>query len=310
MTEEGVAKKGSYWLKAATIVVVAVGGFVILGPFVGGFLAYPFYDGTPMSFLEDLSNPMGKENMKVLSYVVQAGATFIGLGVVPAYYWRRATGVPLTKMFAGPRIDIVDVVLVGAIVIFFMGFNSIFIEWNSKVDLPDFMSGLERWARTTEDMATELTKYLTEFSNPGQFILGFFVIAVLASFSEELVFRGMLQPTLQRATGNVHAGIWISAILFSCMHLQLYGFVPRVFLGALFGYMYYWSGNLLVPMIGHFVNNGLQVVMIYLNQTEVTALDLESPEALPWPVVIGFTVITVALLWFYKKRQALKTLPA
>ena len=262
-----------------------------------------------MSFLEDLSSPMGKENMKVLSYVVQAGATFIGLGLVPLYYWRRSTGERLTKLFDGPRIDIIDVALVSAIVIFFMGFNSIFIEWNSKMDLPDFMGGLERWARATEDTAMELTKYLTQFSNPGQFILGFFVIAVLASFSEELVFRGMLQPTLQRAAGNVHAGIWISAILFSCMHLQLYGFVPRVFLGALFGYLYYWSGNLLVPMIGHFVNNGLQVVVIYLNQAEVTALDLESPEALPWPVIIGFTVLTIALLWFYRKRQAHKTLP-
>src|SRR5688572_32238092 len=121
MTEEGVAKKQSHWLKAIAILAVALGGFVILGPFVGAFLAYPFYDGTPMSFLEDLSNPMGKENMKVLSYVVQAGATFVGLGLVPLYYWRRSTGEPLTKMFNGPRIDIIDVALVSAIVIFFMG---------------------------------------------------------------------------------------------------------------------------------------------------------------------------------------------
>jgi membrane protease YdiL (CAAX protease family) len=307
MTEEGQAGRGTYWLKALTIIVVALFGFMFIGPVIGTFLALPLYDGSVLTFMDDLTNPFGKENMKLIHYIVQGSATFIGLAVVPALYWRKSSGQPLAKLLAGPRVTVVDAGIVMGIVVFFMGFNSIVIEWNANIDLPDFLGSFESFARQTEDTATALTKYLTEFSTVGQFVVGFVVIAVLAGIGEELVFRGMLQPTLQKATGNIHAAIWISAILFSCLHLQFYGFVPRVFLGALFGYLYFWSGNLLVPMFAHFVNNGFSVIMIYMNKTELAGVDLENPEAAPWPVATGFTLVTIALLWYFKKRQAIKT---
>jgi len=306
MTGESAVGK-SHWLKAATILVVALVGFMFIGPVVGTFLALPLYDGSVLSFMDDLVNPFGKENMKLIHYIIQGSATFIGLALVPALYWSKSTGQSLRRLISGPPVSVLDVGLVTAIVISFMGFNSIIIEWNANVNLPDFLGSFEAFARETEDTATALTKYLTEFSNIGQFIAGFIVIAVLAGIGEELVFRGMLQPALQKATGNIHAAIWISAILFSCLHLQFYGFVPRVFLGALFGYLYFWSGNLLIPMIAHFVNNGFGVAMIYMNQTELAGVDLENPVAAPWPIVASLTVITIALLWFFKNRQATKT---
>jgi len=116
-----------------------------------------------------------------------------------------------------------------------------------------------------------------------------------------LVFRGMLQPQLLRATKNIHVAIWTTAILFSAFHLQFFGFVPRMLLGALFGYLYYWSGNLLMPMFAHFVNNGFSVLMLYLNQKSVIDMDMESTEAAPWPAVIIFTLIAGAMLYYYKK---------
>lgn len=307
MMEEGHAATGSPWLRALTILVVALFGFMFIGPIVGFFLALPFYEGTPFTFMDDMVDPFGKENMKLVLYIVQAGATFVGLALIPGFYWYRSTGRSLMTLFKGPRITLIDIGLVTGIVIFFMGFNSIFIEWNSHVDLPDVFGGFESWARETEDKATALTKYLTEFSNVGQFITGFIVIAVLAALGEELVFRGMLQPALQKATGNIHAAIWISAILFSSLHLQFYGFVPRVLLGALFGYLYFWSGNLLVPMIAHFVNNAFSVVMIYLNQKEILGIDLENPVAPSWPVVVVFTMLTFALLFYFRKYQSNKS---
>jgi hypothetical protein len=183
----------------------------------------------------------------------------------------------------------------------FMATNSIFIDWNAHLSFPESMKGFEDWARSYEDRAEELTKYMTQFSSTGEFLFAFLVIGILPAFGEELVFRGMLQPQLFRATKNIHIAIWTTAILFSAFHLQFFGFVPRMLLGALFGYLYYWSGNLLMPMFAHFVNNGFSVLMIYLNQKGVVDMDMESTETAPWSAVIIFTLIAGAMLYYFKK---------
>jgi hypothetical protein len=88
--------------------------------------------------------------------------------------------------------------------------------------------------------------------------------------------------------------------MFSAFHLQFFGFVPRMLLGALFGYLYYWSGNLLMPIFAHFINNGFSVLMLYLNQLGVVDIDIDSTETAPWPAVVGFTVLGIALLYYFK----------
>ena len=298
---EGYAAKQDYWLRVLAIIGVSLFGFIFIGPIVGFFLALPFYEGNLFSFMDDMVNPFGNDNMRVVLYIVQGGATFVGLTLVPAFYWWRTTRTSLVSFVDKPSISWMDVGLVVAIVIVFMGVNSVFIEWNAKVDLPDAAGGFERWARDTEDKATELTKFLTEFSSVGQFFLGFVVIALLASIGEEFVFRGLLQPALHKATGNIHVAIWVAAILFSTLHMQFYGFIPRVFLGALFGYLYFWSGNLLIPMLAHFTNNGFSVMMIYFNQKELAGVDLENPEAAPWYVALVCAILTGLLLYYFKK---------
>ncbi|NBW38821.1 MAG: CPBP family intramembrane metalloprotease [Cytophagia bacterium] len=83
--------------------------------------------------------------------------------------------------------------------------------------------------------------------------------------------------------------------------------IPRMLLGALFGYLYYWSGNLWVAILAHFVNNGFSVVMLYLYQQRVSELDMNSTEAAPWPVVGGATIFSIALLYIFKKQVSTTT---
>jgi membrane protease YdiL (CAAX protease family) len=86
--------------------------------------------------------------------------------------------------------------------------------------------------------------------------------------------------------------------------MQFFGFVPRVLLGALFGYLYVWSGNLLLPIIAHFVNNGFSVLMMYLYQKGMIATDMvDSTEAAPWPVVLSFTIVFAGLVHYFKKHH-------
>jgi hypothetical protein len=92
--------------------------------------------------------------------------------------------------------------------------------------------------------------------------------------------------------------------------MQFFGFVPRVFLGALFGYLYFWSGNLLVPMFAHFINNAFSVLMIYLHQKALLDIDPVETESAPWPVVLGSAVLTAFLLYYFRKINYVKTQPA
>ena len=132
-------------------------------------------------------------------------------------------------------------------------------EWNANLSFPDFMSGFERWAKEEEDRLAKITSLITAIDSVPELLLGILVIALLPAIGEELVFRGMIQQELWRGSRNIHLAIWTSAFIFSAIHVQFFGFIPRLLLGALFGYLYYWSGNLLIPMFSHFFNNAFAV---------------------------------------------------
>lgn len=275
-------------------------GFVILGPLIGIFLALPFYENGFLDLIEKLENPTAHPEIKIALTILQGSATFIGLAVIPALYLKGIERKSVFILFSKKDFYPIMAAVTALLVISFMITNSVFIDWNYHLSFPEFLKGFEKWAREYENRAEQLTKFFTQFNTTGEFLVGLLVIAVLPAMGEELVFRGMLQNELYRASKNHHIAIWTSAILFSAFHMQFFGFVPRMLLGALFGYLYVWSGNLLMPIIAHFVNNGFSVLMLYLSKLKITDMDMESPEAAPLPAILIFTAIFGALLLYYK----------
>jgi membrane protease YdiL (CAAX protease family) len=294
------ARQASPWAVAFTVLMTTVMSFLLVGPFIGAIIAYALYDGDIgfMDFLAEMADPVGKENLKMLLMLMQGSATLIGLAIIPPIVWQAMTRKRVFNLVKYPPVKPVHLLLVFGILLFFSGLNSVFIEWNVNVDLPD--GAFEKWAREFEDRAMETTKYLTSFSNVGQYLVAVLVIAVFAGIGEELVFRGILQNELQRSFRNHHAAIWVAAIIFSVFHVQFYGLVPRILLGALFGYLYYWSGNLMVPIFAHFVNNFFAVSMIYFGMTELPGLETENPTSPPWYAVLISTAICGALIYYYR----------
>lgn len=291
----------SPWISVLLIFLTSMAGFIIIGPLIGMLVAIPFIEGSITDFILNVSDPIDHPEVKTPLFILQGCATFFGLIVVPALYlFSIEKKNPFQLVNQKPVYGLMMLITAG-IVIFFMAINSIFIEWNANITLPESLKAFERWAREKEDMAMQITTFLTKFDSIGEFILAFVVIAILPGIGEELVFRGLLQPELHRATKNIHLAIWISAIMFSAIHMQFFGFLPRVLLGALFGYLYYWSGDLRISMFAHFINNGFSVLMMYLNQLGVVDMDLETPEAAPWPAVVGFAILTFVLLAYLKK---------
>lgn len=280
-------------------------GFAFIGPMIGSMLAIPFFDGGMMEFLEALTNPMGKQGIKIPLIIVQGASTFVGLIVVPLLLL-RAQKKSVSYFVKSTTSHSILYLLAAIITISFMVVDSVIIEWNTNLHFPDafpqFLKNFESWAHTMEDRAAELTSFLTNFENTGQLYMILFIVAVLPAIGEELVFRGLLQPEVQRLTNNPHIAIWVSAIIFSAFHLQFFGFFPRMLLGALFGYFYYWSGSLWVSILAHFVNNAFSVLLLYFYQKGATDLDVNSTESAPIGLVLGATFVTFILLYFFKKQ--------
>lgn len=291
----------SVWLVLPLVLIAAIFGLSI-GAFVGTELSSLLYQGEG-NFMEKMSRPT--TDMKILLMFVQGLTSLIGFLVVPYFTWKALSKKNFSHLQKNP-FKIVSLIFVVAIVVSFAITDSAIIKWNEGIHFPDFfpdfLKSFEKWARTQENQLAELSKMLTKFNSVGEFLIAFIVIVFLAGVCEEFLFRGIVQTELFRGTGNIHLSIWIAAILFSAIHVQFFGFVPRLLLGAMFGYLYYWSGNLIVPMFAHFVNNGFSILMIYLYQLKVIDTNIDTPEAAPWPAIIVFACLTGLLLYYFKKK--------
>ena len=191
--------------------------------------------------------------------------------------------------------------LSGILIVLIMPANSVIINWNASFNFPDSMQGFENWAKAKETEAAELTKLLAKFGSISELLVGLLVIAVIPAIGEELVFRGVIQRQLHRWSGNAHVAVWVAAIIFGAIHVQFFGFLPRTILGALFGYLYIWSGRISVPIVAHFVNNGFTVFLLYLQQNKIVNFNIESTDSMPlYTVVISVMLSAAAMYYLYQ----------
>ena len=135
------------------------------------------------------------------------------------------------------------------------------IKLNSEIHLPESMTSLEAVLRALESNAEATVNALLGANTPGNLIVNILIVGIFAGFSEELFFRGALQRILASSKMSVHVAIWVSAFIFSAMHFQFFGFIPRMLLGAAFGYLLFWSGSVWLPMLIHALNNSIYVVL-------------------------------------------------
>jgi len=232
----------------------------------------------------------------LLTQAVFSIICFFGASLLVIYYVLK-----LDLKFFFKRIELKDFLLLLGITFSFLVVLSAVGEWNMNLDFPD--SAFEEWAKSTEETLKVFTEHLTNFESPIHFLIALIVIAVIPGVSEELLFRGLLQNSFKKITRNPHLAIWVSAIILGVIHLQFYGVFPRIFLGALFGYLYFWSGNLSIAILGHVINNSIGVTLFYLYQQGTMDISPEKMEqSAPWPALLIFGIACIFLLrYFYLK---------
>lgn len=184
--------------------------------------------------------------------------------------------------------------------------NSLVNYWNMHLELPD-LGGFQEWAMGEEKSRQLLTDYMTNFNTSWELLLGVVVIALIPGVTEEFLFRGIVQNKIRAVSQSPHLAIWLSAIIFSAIHIQFFGFFPRLLLGALFGYLYYFSANLWVPILAHFVNNLVTLLAIHWYKTGRLDVDVQSEMRPAYSVAMLSLIITGALLYsFYRYYQQTK----
>lgn len=272
---------------------------LFFGNFIGALIVV-LLNGFSQETLDILQNPTGHPEAQSIILILQATGAIFSLLIAPIVHIVLVDKKPVSDLFNTKNLYNVPLIVIFFLTLALIVANSVVIEWNLEVDYSWISPAFEQWARGMEQQLEELTRLLTNFDTFGGFLVGFIVIAIIPGIGEELVFRGLVQPKLQVITKNPHLAIWLTAFLFSAIHFQFYGFFPRVLLGALFGYIYYWSGNLIYPMVAHFINNGFTLLMLYMYQERVTDFDIESVESVPLPTVMLALAIGTGLLFYFR----------
>ncbi len=225
-----------------------------------------------------------------------------GMFIVPALFFAKLESRRWTEYLALQKTALSLILLA----VFIMLSSGPLLEWtvqvNKSMRLPAFLKDLEDWMRLKEQEMEVMTRMLLKMDSIPLLLVNLLMLAVIPAIGEEFIFRGCLQRIFVRWTGNKHAAIWIAAIIFSTIHFQFYGFIPRMLLGALFGYFLVWSGSMWIPVLGHFMNNSVAVITAYIYQRKNISLDkLDEPGSVSWWVYIVCLLLTVMLLWqFYR----------
>ena len=243
------------------------------------------------------------ESLKWLQFL-QTIATFLLPSILGAWLWSEDH-----KPFAWLRLTKTThwthyLLAVGIMLCAMPGIN-LLADLNSRVALPESLDFIEQILKQQEEAAAALTERFLQADNIGVLLINIGLMAFLPALAEEISFRGTLQQIISN-NSQIHIAIWVTAIVFSAIHMQFYGFIPRMLMGAMFGYIFVWTGSLWVPILMHFTNNGLAVIAYYLigeSEESKNIADTFGAGDTWWVGVISMVITSLGLLIFYRRTH-------
>ena len=297
-------KKNSAWMSMMILLGLTFAcAFVVQVIVIVGIL---ISTGDVKSMLEGGGNSIFSENTYVL-YIILA-ASSISTFLLPSVFLQISEKNQY-RYFPSEPFQLKNyLVLIFLFLLVCNPMMELVSRWNMDMKLPAFLEKTEIWMRSQEDQMKELTVKLVMVDSIGMLMLNIVVMAVIPAIVEEYYFRGALQNILGRLFKNIDVAIWVTAIIFSAIHVQFYGFFPRMLLGLIFGYAFLWSKNIWVPIFAHFLNNASVTIIAFVyTKNGKTYEDLQNADPYTIPFYISSIIISIAIAFYFYKISNQKT---
>lgn len=261
---------------------------VVIGAYLGQWCASMCYGLVPEPTTATTCLTIAHRKKLLILQAMVASSAFI---IAPLLYLRLFAQQSIHALFQWTQSYTKPLLTTLGLVATCMAVNTWVVQWNMAVKLPVWLNTFEIRAREMEAIYQKTTALLTTFSSLQSLVIGVGVMGLIPAIGEELLFRGIIQNNFYQLTHNAHLAICSSALIFSMMHLQLYGLLPRFLLGALFGYIYWWTQDLRFPIVAHFFNNSLTLLMLFLHQQGVMKQHISHLKPPHWLFLVFFTVL-------------------
>lgn len=279
------------------LLITLVFSFLLFSSLFGIVILVPFYGSDVLSLLSapDYADSSVINALKIIQILNMAGGLLLP-GLI--YLWLCAPSDSTFEGFkksASPLSVFLSVLLVVA-ALPLIGWAS---ELNSYLKLPEGLSFLEEWMQRSEKQGELITEAFLSTTTTMGLLVNIFMIAILPAIAEEVLFRGVLARLFKDWTRNIHLAVILSAFIFAAIHLQFYGFLPRFLLGVALGYLFFWSGSLWLPVVAHFANNFLSVIVEFLFRKGLITTNAENfgMDNAVW--LIAFSIVGVTAVLYY-----------
>jgi membrane protease YdiL (CAAX protease family) len=269
---------------------------------IGILIAWPIFDVSPSEVIRIIEERDSQDHIVMLKFlqVLYSLGLFLMPAILAGFLIQRRTWKYLR---ASKDLSIAVICIVVFLMIFAIPWINYLGFLNEKLSLPVRWSDLMEQIRQNDMDSMDLMKsYLSAESFWG-LLFNLFMIALIPAIGEEFLFRGVLQRIFQEWFRNAHLAIWLAAVLFSLAHYQFLGFIPRIILGAMFGYLFYWSANIWIPVLAHFMNNAVGVIYYFLFLQDKLGTDPQQlgMQSNPLLFIIGSVLLTA--IGIYVIRQ-------
>ena len=287
-----------YQIFISLLIIVGVGFTLTIILLIAGLLI----SGIDFSVLDKSAAALSIRDIAFMKYLLIVQDT--SLLVIPSIIILKLMKPESEAKLPGFKIpQTKEVILVVILAFCLFPITSFTGQINSAMHLPDWLSGVEQWMVRQEDKSDNLIESLIAAKTFPVMILNLFLIAVLPAVGEELIFRGVFQKIFYNLFRSGHLAIWFSAFLFSTLHFQFFGFIPRLILGLVFGYLFFWSGSLWVPVISHFVNNAFPVVLSYIQDNSHLNTQIDFPLWQQAIIMLLSVAISLLILFYFRKNS-------
>jgi len=293
--EEG-STRFSPWSQFSILLLLSGFG-LIAGSAISIFIA----NGVLNVPLEKLPDALKNAKNANLSRTLQFVSTFFFMAIPSFVFVRILNRNPFRYIGFNSALSGKQVFFIVCII--FMGFflSSALSSINEMIPIS---KSAETYFRNLEDEYNQEMMAIANMKSVQDYLFSLLMIALLPAIFEEMLFRGALQPVLINLSKSVFTGIFVTSILFSAIHASFYGFLPRLALGLIIGYIFYYSKNLWLASITHFLYNAFGVTQMYaLSMRGELTTEAMSDPSVHWAYGL-LAAVSIYVIFKYFKRES------